>query len=86
MNKDDLEYRDTADGAVAILIHQYNSKGHEGKESGVVMFGDDSGTTVQTGQKIGNEDTVLLYPMPKAGVFVNNAEVKYIRKKEKEEE
>ncbi|KAH0430374.1 hypothetical protein CcaCcLH18_07886 [Colletotrichum camelliae] len=82
----ELEFHDASDDAVAVLIYVTTDvKGQEIQDEGIVLFADDDSYGVITGQ-YAEVDGVWLYPVPKRGLYVDNACVEYIRKKKLQEE
>ncbi|KAJ0160382.1 hypothetical protein CTA2_8076 [Colletotrichum tanaceti] len=79
----ELEFHDTPDNAVAVLIYiTTDAKGQKIQDEGIVLFADEDSDGVITGQYAeADVSGIRLFPVPKGGLFVNNAQVEYIRRK-----
>ncbi|GKT97199.1 hypothetical protein Ct61P_15049 [Colletotrichum tofieldiae] len=84
LNADDLEFHDTPDDAVAVLIYvTRDAEGQDILDHGIVLFADEGTEGFITGE-YAEESGVWLFPVPKRGLFVDKAQVEYIRIRKRE--
>ncbi|KAK0369004.1 hypothetical protein CLIM01_13647 [Colletotrichum limetticola] len=81
----ELEFHDSSDDAVAVLVYAtIDAKGERIYNEGIVLFADEDLDAVITGEHA-EATGIWLYPVPQGGLYVDNACVEYIRKKKPQE-
>lgn len=62
-----------------------DAKGERIQNEGIVLFADENLDAVNTGE-YAEVTGIWIYPVPKGGLFVNNAQVEYIRRRKELQE